>query len=426
MTVRSTWERFVNIAIEPSWGSDPTAGWWNQLGKWIELPVQEGVGGLTFEETKIRPRAVAGKRSLDQMPPLDGAQVTGGTLDVLAIPDSLGWLLYAALGAESVSATADSNNSLLSAYDMSGGDTSLTSQPDATSVLALTVASLAGSGNITITGTDINDDSISETIAVSADGTYYTRKMFKSVVTDGVAIAAGITGGTLTIDGYNKYVHTFTCADTNPSLQIEDYGDPSAGSGKSWFYKGMVISELGLSFDVTDEGGILTLKPTFAGKTRTAASKTSARVSPHVPLAGWTASANNGSAFNKIISMDLTIKPNAGVYRAAVGSQSPAGAKYGGRLVEGTMRILVEDNTEYDKWAGNTLEDMVITFTSPELLSGSTYASLVLDLSAMYYETFPIEDADGIYAAATTFFTVEDATDNVVKATLTTCLPDVW
>jgi len=428
MVVRATWNRFVNVAIESTWGSAPTAGWWNQLGKWACLPVKEGVGGLTWEETKIRRRTCVGKRSLDQSAPVDGVQNTGGTLEVLGIPDTIGWLLYPALGAESVSATADSGGVILNAYDMSLGDTECTADPAEASVLQLTIASLTGSGNITISAKDVNGNEITETIAVSADGTYYTRQVFATELddTDCITIAAGITGGTLTITPYNYYTHTFSCADTNPSLHIEDYGDPSASSGKSWFYGGMMIPELKLAFDATAEDGILTLTPTFAGKTRTATTKTSARTSPHIPFANWTASANNGSAFNKIVSFEMTFRPAAGVYRAAVGSQQPAGKMYGGRVCEGTMTIYVEDETEYNKWAANTAEDFYILLTSPELLSGSTYASLRLDLSEFYYETFPISDQDGLYAAAVTWFTAEDATDNVLKATLVTSLPDVW
>ena len=72
-----------------------------------------------------------------------------------------------------------------------------TYQPVRASYLLLTMASLTGSGNITVSGT-VSGSADTEVFSFSADGISQGSKQFTAITS--IAVAAGITAGTLTVE----------------------------------------------------------------------------------------------------------------------------------------------------------------------------------------------------------------------------------
>jgi len=102
-----------------------------------------------------------------------------------------------------------------------GASQSLDTQPGSTAPttsdpgqLVVVIAGSAGSGTITISGTDQNGTAISEILTFAGDATHTTTYYFQTVDASGVVVGGTLAGGTMLITcDKNIYTHTFNLGD---------------------------------------------------------------------------------------------------------------------------------------------------------------------------------------------------------------------
>jgi hypothetical protein len=432
MTVQSTFKHYLRLGKESTWGTAPSgSNEFNANGNWFSAITTSPLGSLVARAPKYRSKGSVAKRSQDQHPTVPLGQHSEGTLEIPFVPTYGGLFLAAALGAESVADTADA--AILAATALSASPQTIDAgftQPTATKYpyFKFTIdftgaATFGATGKIVVVGTDFADAVITETItfgAQSLDFIVYSQLSYKtitSVVLTGFSAGGG--SGTVAIDGIVKTTHTITCADTSGSFALEQFGDPSAGSGNSFIYTGLVQTGLQLAFSALEEEGLLVMTPTWQGKFPTTQTATAYAMPLLRPWPSWGASVTKGwVAYARLQAAQLQITPGARLYRSAVNSQSPQGQIPLSRVISLSGQLYVEDNTEYDAWQNSSVGDYELTFTSPFKVTSTEYQSLKFEFTQMYFETIQTAEDDGMVVANFEAYTLEDASDNVLKATL--------
>ncbi len=434
MTVQAAWSRYLRMARETTWGASPTGVGveYNAAGVAYSFITTSPLGAITHPEPKHRTKGAVGKRSADQHSPVAGAHHSEGTLDIPFVSSYGGLLLRTVLGADSPSDTDDASivaETVLGSSPQTIDGVAITN-PTATKypyikfVFDLTAPGAFGAtGKVAITGTDLNSLAQTETITFgvqAADFNVFSQKRWKTITSFIITgFTAGGGSGDVTISGVVSTAHTITCADTSSSLTVEEYGDPGAGSGKSWVYNGMTITQLNLVFNTMEEEGLFVISPQFQGKYPVATTATTNVITPYGPWPSWTASVTKGgSAFARVQSANIQITPGSRVYRAAVGTQEPAGKVDVARLIQISGQLIVEDDTEHAAWKGGTVGDYAFVFTSPFKTTDTAYEALTLDFDELYFETYNPKEDDGAIVADFTSFVKENVTSNVITATL--------
>jgi len=141
-----------------------------------------------------------------------------------------------------------SPTSLLAATPVSGSPLSLTTQPTAPGMkLILVIASASASGTITLSGTNPDGESISESINGSGNGTYYSTMAYKSISASDIVVT-GFTSGTLAVTGVFGWNPTFFPSLNPFSLTTEWYTGTDSVA-----VPGCVFEELSLDFEVDKE-----------------------------------------------------------------------------------------------------------------------------------------------------------------------------
>jgi hypothetical protein len=156
-------------------------------------------------------------------------QVDIAKLEQTFYPDNCLWLPYMLTGSAPTTANiATSVSSVLSlkVATATSGPFSLTTQPNTLGpgmLLRFTVASSSAVGTITVAGTNVYGQSITETIlagvpgAANGNGTYYSQQVFASVSSNGVSFT-GLTSGTCAVDGFFAESYTFTGDSTSNTV----------------------------------------------------------------------------------------------------------------------------------------------------------------------------------------------------------------
>lgn len=425
MAFEPTWKRGLRITREATWGTTPTAGNYNEGGKTFSILTTSAPGSLQPNAPHIIPMGQVGKRSMHQYAPVPGRRRAEGSLDIPFASDTGGLLLAAAIGGVSTVLTADAGNPLKASGAIGASPATIGSitAPANGAFLAFVIASATGgSGSIAVAGVTADGETVTETVAVSGNGTFYTQRSYASITGNQVVVTHTLTGSpTITVNGYLKATHTISQSDSNFSLTIEEHGDPSAGSGNAWFYKGSLIRNLGIAFDAADQQGLLVLSADFVGKYPVAATKTTFQQPVHVPFPAWTAAiTRDGSSYNRVRSFNATYATGSDVVDTANGTQDPQGPFYGSRSLTGQVTFALEGSQEYDDWEDIVVRDFAIVFTTPFNLSVDTtaYHALTLDLAQVYLTNFTPGDDNGLATATFDFYTRDDATDGILEATL--------
>jgi hypothetical protein len=235
-----------------------------------------------------------------------------------------------------------------------------------------------------------------------------------------------VTAGQVVVSGVDYVTNTFTMSTSNPSMKIEEAGQPKSGSNSS-FYTGALFKELTLAFDRTALDGLLTATPTFNSKFPTFATAgtygNDAALYYH-PLGGWTASlTKDGSAFDKVQTASLVIDGGTVPFVVASGDQDPAGASYADQQFSGTFTILPEDGTEWNDFVGQTEADYTLVFTSPSYIVDTTPWLITIEMTALYLETYVENAQEGMFGADLGIRTIDEATDGIIKITTRTRMP---
>lgn len=436
MTELATWRRWLRMGRENvAWGTAPAdPDEYNMNGGlWHSFITTSPLGSMKYIEAKHRTKGNVGQRSLDQQPTVGGATRSEGTLEIPAVSDILGLLLKVALGGtDSASDTTDAAilvNGVIDATPETFTGASGLQQPTATKYpylkIVVTAAAIStfNAGTVVVTGTGPDDNVLTETIvtpSLAALGAYtvYTKQNWKTLVS--VVVTGWATGtGDCDIDGIVSTSHVIACADSSGSLSLEEFGDPGAGSGKSWLYTGLVIPTLTLSFSALEEEGLFVATPQLQGKYPTALTSTLYNIPLDRVWPSWTCSVTKGGvAYARIQNLTLTINTGTRLYRAAAGSANPQGKVDAGRTVELSGQLYLEDDTEYLAWKNDTIGNYEFTFTSPFKATSTVNHNLLLEFTETNFLTVDPKDDAGMLVADFTAFTLGRTADNAIKTTL--------
>src|SRR3990167_3820524 len=189
MSISSTFNQGLKISIEvnqaatPSWnrGVAPSAGAyatglaahlgksWFEGGMWHNM-ITEDLPTLQEQRATIFPSGHAGDRRINQQPPVQGRTWSDGGFSAPVIPDFLGVLLYAAMGAASTDMIPQASApQLLRANEPLNADPKalvLNNQPESGGkILQIQLSGGIPAGTISISGIDSYGNGASEQIS---------------------------------------------------------------------------------------------------------------------------------------------------------------------------------------------------------------------------------------------------------------------
>lgn len=430
---KQLWQQFYRAQFESAFGAGGGTADWNIGGNgggatgWRDLAVIPGTVGITPTEAQIFMPNAAGKRALNQQPPVPGAREVAGTFEMSVLPELIYPIFRAVMGGVGNVEAAGSAALASTAF---ASVATLDTQSDGTEMLKFVIASSSAAAGAAIN--IIQSAVIVETITIgdnagSVDGDYYSKGAYDgSVNAITFTIEGTVTSGMVVISGVDKVTNTFTMSTSNPFMKLEEAGQPKSASNSS-FYTGTAFKDVTLAFDRTAADGLLMATPTFTSKFPTFATAgtyaNDAALFYH-PLGGWTASlTKGGAAFDKVQSVSLVIDGGTVLFPVASGDQDPAGGSFADQQVSGTFTILPEDGTEWDAFVGQTVGDYHLIFTSPNFIVDSDPWLITIEMTALYLETYVENAQTGMFGADLGIRTVDDATDGIIKITTVTRMP---
>lgn len=432
-TPKEFWQQFFRVQVESAFGSSGGSADWNIGGNgggatgWRDAAVVPGSVRINPKEMQIFSQYAAGLRATNQQAPVPGAYEVTGSFEMPLFIELVDPFIRACLG--SVARTPTAGDAALSSTAFASV-ASLDTQPDGTEVLKFVIASSSGASSAAIN--IIQSGATQETITIgssgsSVDGDYYSKGAYdgsSNAIT--FSVDGTVTSGMVTISGIDSVSSVFTLGTTNPTLKIEEAGQPRSATN-SGFYTGVAVPSLNFAFDRTALDGLIMctaeLESQFVADT-TAGTYDNDPKNYYHPLGNWTASITlGGSAYEKLQSADFTITGNTHLFPVASGAQNPSGAMFGPAEVTGTLNIIPEDATEWGYYVGQTVSDVHLTFTSPNNIVDSTAWSVLFEFSELYVEDYQENVANDMFGAALTFRTTDDADDGIVKVTTVSRMP---
>lgn len=421
MALRQTWKDTAAVGRESAFGTSPTVNtpWYENSGStgYFMLPITGGQSNPQVEKSAAASRT--GYREMYNYTPVVGNRLTETQIQGEVFPVPLGVLLYQAFGAPNSSQTADAANPLDSIADLSSASFSIT--PTDAAFLRFVISSAAGSGmSITVTGTDANGNSVSETLNVvlgTGAANVQTRYSYSTVST---CTAAGFSSGACTVNGYTKATHTFTLADNPITYTMVNLGDPSRGADQAGFYKGAVLTQLDLDMNAGRGGGAVTYGANYLGMYPTLDTDPTLYPPVDAPFAGWNMSiTRDAAAYYRVVSGTLSIKTNNNLVWVADGDQDPRYTIGGQFEVTGKLILVAEDDTEWGDYEDNSERNLEITLTNPyDKLTSAINKSLLLELSRNYYTAAQAGDLNGAQTVEVDITPIRHSSDGVLKATL--------
>lgn len=85
--------------------------------------------------------------------------------------------------------------------------------------------------------------------------------------------------------------------------------------------------------------------------------------------------------------------------------------------------MLIQDESEYERWSGASRSELVFFLNSPWLLHTGVYRSLTASLTDTYMEDSGEGDNDDAQTLDQSFRTIDNATNNVAKFLLINGVP---
>ena len=432
-TPGTTFSQGLFIALETDQRSEAPSGnniSWFQGGKFVDV-ISQDLPSLYDRQELIFPSGHAGKRSMNQQPPVHGRRWSDGGFSVVVTSEFLGHILFAAMGAGSHNAVPGTTLALLAASGIESGTQqfALTAQPSNSGAkIQMPLTGTGGSGRLTVAGVNAEGNAASETISFDAiPTTLYTRTSFSSIT--GIQMNAMQTdadAASIAANGIQYFEHTFTVADTNPTFSIERVGDPSAGAtSKSFMHTGMVITDITMNTPAEQRDGIVTIESNWEGDpTATCTSNSLNEASAIRIWPSWILSlTRDGATYNRPTNATISINTGARNYRSAAGAQNPQGSFFGARELTGSMDLILSDETEYNRWRGASKQSFVLTWASPWKLTGAQNEQLEASMLGAYLETVETSDTDGMFMYSGDFRTVVDSTADIGSFKLINGMP---
>ncbi len=429
---KNLWQQFFRAQFETAWGAGGGTVDWNIGGNgggatgWRDFAVVPGSVNINPVETQIFLENAAGKRAMNQQSPVPGAYETTGSFEMPMIPELIYPVFRSVMGGVANVETAGAAALASTAF---ASVATLDTQPDGTELLKFVIASSTAASAAVI---NIIQNLVTVEIvtigsnAGSVDGTFYSKGAYDGTVNAiTFSIEGTVTSGMVVISGVDFTTNTFTMANTNPSMKLEEAGQPKSAAS-SGFYTGASFKGFELTFDRTALDGLIMVTTNFASKFYAAATVgTYANdvATFYHPFGAWTASlTKDGAAFDKIRSLTLTVDGGTELFPIASGNQDPDGPSYGPQVVTGAFTILHENSTEWDDIISQTEADYTLVLTSPNNIVDSTKWTITIELTNLYIETFAENAQETMFGAELGIRTI-DGSDGVAKITTVTRMP---
>ena len=415
--------RSVDRSTAPSTitGNAAGSGWW-QGGQWFDV-ITDGLPDLTEHREIIYPQGHAGKRFMNAQQAVVGRIWSEGGFSAPVTGDFLGLLLYSALGEASTNllglpaSLIGTPASAAEPINVSPKSLVLQNQPtEGGKFLRFELKGTGDSGTIAISGIDVYGNGASETISFSrvANGVLlYSKTAFSSIGASGITVT-GLSAASLTLQAIDQFQHTFRPASGSSgiTLSIERIGAPEAGAAsKSFMHVGMVPTELTLNTPAKANDGIFTIDTKFVGDPTATCNSTAINSSSPMRIwPAWTALVrrDGGTAWNTVTDLSIKIETGNKNVMTGTGAQGPQSTLYAGFGVTGGIKFLVDNEVEYNKWAGASVTPLHIRWNTPWKMSSANNlelnASLLVNL-----ENFSKSDSDGAQELSFDMTSIEDA-----------------
>lgn len=433
-TPRSTFSIGLAIAKEDVYGVAPSVSsnpfYWSG-GPWVPITVS-GTPDLWDRQATIFPEGRAGSRARYNRRPVVGRRWSDGDFSFDVTMDFFPLIVYGALGSMSSNSVPSTDFSLQEAEPVAAATSKflvLTDQPsDGGAILQIYIGGTSAPGWVSLSGIDSDGISASETISFTSAGSLYTRTSFSSIGASGIGIWSD-NAATVSINGFQYFRHIVSISNTsNPTFSIQSHGDPTAGAtSKMRLFGGMVVTEFELNSPSEANDGLLTGSVGWEGRQSATCNLvelpavSSIRVWP-----AWTLGLTRDSApFTK--ALDLTLQFSAGNmnYRTAVTQQGPQGAFFGSNSLEGSMRLLLTDESEYAFWQGASSNKMVATWTSPYKLNTGNFQKMTASLTELYFSEISRGEEGDMIILESDFQTINSAEDGILRMEFINNIPPI-
>lgn len=420
MALRQIWKDVAAIGRESAFGTSPSDTRPYHLGgAYFMLPVEQH--SLASKIDKSNPAARTGYREANVYAPVVGTRRAEGTVQGDVFPDSLGALLYAALGACSSTPTADAANPLNTETDISLGITPITN-PTTSAFLQFVITGASGSNTtLTIVGVTANGDTVTEVLPVTlvtGAATVYSRYSYDTITS---ITPSGFTAGALTLNGFVSTAHVFTLANDPVSYSIINQGDPGRGSGQEAIYSKCVLRSLRIDGDGGAGAARITYNADWIGQYGSYSTASTLYPSVDKPLAGWNmAFTRNGANYYHVARLTLQITTGNNLVWTADDSQDPRYAIGGPFSVTGQMLLVTEDDTDWGLFEDHSESNFELTISNPYDLNASGNEKRVLfEMTRTYFTNAQPQEYQGAQGLQVDFVTIRDVSDGVLTATLT-------
>lgn len=420
MALRQIWKDVAAIGRESSFGVPPTNTLPYHLGgSYFMLPVERH--SLASKINKANPVARTGYRANNVYAPVVGTRSAEGNVQGDVFPDSLGALLYAALGACSSTPTADAANPLNTEVDISGDITPITN-PTSSAFLQFVITSAAGTNpTLTIVGVTANGNMVTEVLPVtltSGGATVYSRYSYDTITS---VTPSGFTSGALVLNGFVSTTHVFTMADDPVSYSIINQGDPGRGSGQEAVYNKAVLRSLRLEGDSGVGAARFTYTADWIGQYGSYSAASTLYPSVDKPLAGWNMGlTRNGTAYYNVARLTLNITTGNNLVWTADNSQDPRYVIGGPVSVTGNMLLVPEGDTEWGMFEDNTENSFGLTVSNPyDLNAVGNEKRVLFEMARVYFTNAAPQEYQGAQAIQVDFAAIRDSVSGVLRATLT-------
>lgn len=432
-TPRTTFSISLQIAKEESYSVAPNASnnpyYW-QGGKWVPVTTN-GTPDLWDRQATIFPEGRAGSRAKYNRRPVVGRRWSDGDFAFDATMDFLPLIVYGALGSLSSNSVPSTNGASMLEVEPIAAATSvplvLVNQPgDGGAILQMYIGGTSTTGWVSIQGVDADAQGASELISFTSAGSLYTRTSFSAIGASSISVWSN-NAATISINGFQRFEHTVSVNNVdNPTFSIQSHGDPTAGAtSKIRMLTGMLVTKFSLDTPAEARDGLITGSVEWEGNpTATCDLSDIPAVSSVRVWPAWTLSiTREGVNFDR--ALDFTMEYSSGNrnYRTASGRQNPQGPFFGTQELNGSMRLLLTDESDYQKWVGASSNEFVCTWNSPYKLADGVFQTMTASLTALYYsEINRGEDAD-MQILEADFNSIVSAEDSILKMKFVNNIP---
>ena len=298
------------------------------------------------------------------------------SLDLLAYPDVIGYILRGIVGPDTVTSTGVSTT-LASNTTVGATTLSLTASVPNNSIIRIQDAAGANTEYVQV-GTVSGAGPYTAPITTPSTGTLYAHTA---------------AGGSVVSQSTHSFKQNPTANQVSWSVPKYDVATNATASHSRGF-PGCKISECAIKIDPK---AAVTLAVKYTGWLSAEQTDPTPAFSQVIPALGWEWTQNNaGGSSTRGLTYDLTLKRPADAIHASTGTQQPREVFQGVLEADGTYKAIFENDTDLNLYLNYTQLGTTATLTQPVTSGGST---LTLATSKSGYVKGKV-DLSGVYVVA--------------------------